>query len=190
MCCMENVDGVEDGQKPVLRRETERAEEIDAALHAPRSTRDGPLVPGRGHGASSTATPETAVLGSAAPGAAGLSSAAPEMAALGTAAPAKAMLCPAPLRSAAPEIAALSPAAALGSAAPEMAALGRVAPAAAVHSKAAPAWAMLATGVCHLRKTCSAATETSCAHRAPACLAETASSAGEGSRASSEGAVG
>ncbi len=189
MCCIESIDGVEDGQKPVLRCETERVEEIDAALHAPRAARDGPLMPGRGHGASSTATPEAAGLSSAVPGAAGHNSAAP-----GWRCSARRRLqrrCVARHRLlAAPERVALSPAAALGSMAPRMAALGRVAPAAAVLGKASPAWATLATGVCFLRKTCSATTETSCARRAPACLAETASSAGEGSRASSEGAVG
>ncbi len=82
----------------MLGRETKRAEEVDASLHASRSARDGSLVPGRGHGASSAATPETAALGSAAPGAAGLNSAAPYMAVLGPAARAKATLCPARFR--------------------------------------------------------------------------------------------
>ena len=173
----------------MLGRETKRAEEVDASLHASRSARDGSLVPGRGHGASSTATPETAVLGSAAPGAAGLNSAAPDMAVLGPAAPAKATLCPARFGSTAPESGAqLGGGAWLGCAGD-----GCARPCSACRNSARQSSTRMGDAWCRrlpLAKDLISATETSCARRAPACLAETASSAGEGSRASSEGAVG
>ncbi len=71
----------------------------------------------------------------------------------GSAWPRSAMLCPATLGSAAPEMAVLSPAAALSSAAPEMAVLGSAAPAAALRGKTSPALAALSAGVRRMRET-------------------------------------
>ncbi len=60
---------------PALGRQTESAEENGVSLDAPGPVKDGSLVPGPGHGAASSAAPETAVHGSATPGAAVLGSA-------------------------------------------------------------------------------------------------------------------